>query len=261
MRLSQFTDYAKFKPVVRNAWQVAGYRGGGRVGQALPVEFRDGKRLELRGGTQDHSVFREVFGSDVYHVANLAGKTLGDVIDLGGNVGLFSALIAPMAKRVLTFEPMPSNFDRLQKNLAPFQNVTPFNVAVGGEVGTLALYAAEADRATGRFSSQPQPGIHGVTPAVEVPCITLDSVFADNNVTRCALLKIDVEGAEYAVLRGASGATLAAIDDIRGEYHPADDIDDAPATIKRLLEPHGFTVEIERQENEHNYGMFFARRA
>ena len=52
-----------------------------------------------------------------------------------------------------------------------------------------------------------------------VPTVCLDTIFERAGIERCAIVKLDAEGAEYAILRGASEVTLARIDRIVGEHH------------------------------------------
>ncbi len=54
------------------------------------------------------------------------------IIDGGGNIGLFSVLMAnryPKA-RIFAIEPDPGNFSQLQKNTANYPTVTPINAGI-----------------------------------------------------------------------------------------------------------------------------------
>jgi hypothetical protein len=72
------------------------------------------------------------------------------------------------------------------------------------------------------------------------------------------LLKLDCEGAEFAILETAGREILGRIGTIVGEYHEfannhADD-------LKVCLERQGFEVKLRPHENEATLGMFLARR-
>lgn len=117
------------------------------------------------------------------------------VVDCGAHHGLMSVLFAKWVGekgRVTTFEALPTNAEVIKKNvlLNGLSNVTVRNEAVGKEEGTIsftldsnASVATRADKRT-----------------IEVPLVNLDSAL-DSSAT---LLKIDVEGFELEVLKGAS---------------------------------------------------------
>ncbi len=116
----------------------------------------------------------------------------GDVIfECGAHHGcstiLLSKWVGP-AGRIVTFEPEPSNFSTLQRNveLNHLANVSARRAAVGAEDGELRFDVAGSSIATNGKG-------------VAVPVVRLDD-FADLNPT---ILKVDVEGFELDVLRGA----------------------------------------------------------
>jgi FkbM family methyltransferase len=126
----------------------------------------------------------------------------GDVfVDVGAHLGYFSALagtIVGPTGRVIAFEPDRLNFALLSHNLRAF------DTAVRGQC------AAIADRrGTVRlFRHSRQPGHHSTVDgdphgAVSVPTLTLTEALADVGPVRC--IKIDVQGAERAVLEGLKG--------------------------------------------------------
>jgi FkbM family methyltransferase len=127
------------------------------------------------------------------------------VFDVGANEGDWIRAVLqrrPLAV-VHAFEPQAALTAR-QPTFAG--DVRLHTVAVGAEAGTLALY----DYATHAGSQHASllPGVietvHGAqTRSTNVPVITLDTYCAENAVERIDLLKIDVEGFELNVLRGA----------------------------------------------------------
>lgn len=257
--LRTIRDYRALKRFTPDVGVLVRHRRRHRSGETIRARLAGGK-VELRGGTQDVSVFFEIFARDVYRLGSIPGR-LGTVIDLGANVGLFALRVAPMSGRVLGFEPMPENFERLRAHTAGLANVSVHPQAVGSADGTLALYPAAAARGTGRFSAQPQAQVHDPSRRIEVECIGLDSLFDRHRIERCDLLKIDIEGSEYDVLLNASAATLAKIQRIHGEFHPSNDRRDALAQLKARLDESGFVTTWAPQRADPRYGMFFAHRA
>jgi FkbM family methyltransferase len=129
----------------------------------------------------------------------------GDVFfDIGSNVGFF-ALIA--ARRVgprgasYAFEPVPANVEQIVGNAArnALDNVTVIAGAVSDSAGTATLYL---DRHPGgaTLSAADLPGGDGGQ--IEVEVVTIDGLVADRRCRPPDVVKIDVEGAEAAVLRG-----------------------------------------------------------
>ena len=139
-----------------------------------------------------------------------SGQTTETVIlDVGANIGDYSRAIlgiAPTA-RIYCFEPHPGNVRRLESALGGRVTVVP--MAVGSRQGTAELY----DYAEGTGSSH--ASLHkGVFEKLRqqphqslcVNMITIDDFVEQNNITAISLLKVDVEGHELEVFRGASKA-------------------------------------------------------
>ena len=107
------------------------------------MKLRQGASIALRAESNDFHIFHRIFLRDEYRLDALPAR-LGCVIDLGANVGLFTARIAARAERVLCYEPVPANFAQLEKNVAA-PHVQPFRAAVSGTSGTLRIYRPASD--------------------------------------------------------------------------------------------------------------------
>jgi len=126
--------------------------------------------------------------------ASLVGP--GDVcFDLGANVGLYTLLMAKRAARVVAFEPVPRNIRYLHRmvELNRLDNVLIVPLAVSDREGVAALDPGE----------NPTVGRLDDTGRQPVGTVTIDG-FAARFGLSPTVLKIDVEGAELAVLRGAA---------------------------------------------------------
>lgn len=130
----------------------------------------------------------------------------GVFVDIGANVGLFTVAMASRLEngRVWAYEPVPENVRKLQNNVRinGFTNVRVRPVAVGDRVDSVQL-RVPPDHSPGSTSSIAEiagrPNWVPVGPPVEQ--VTLDTDF---KLDRLELIKIDVQGQEYAVLDGAS---------------------------------------------------------
>lgn len=135
------------------------------------------------------------------------------VFDIGANIGditlMFSKLVGPTGT-VHSFEATGSTFAQLEENvkLANCANVRVNHLAVADSLGSLQFYIYDqehsrlnslADRPLGNYGMAVSPiGVE------EVQAITVDSYCEQHKIEFIDLLKVDVEGAEYQVLKGAN---------------------------------------------------------
>lgn len=133
----------------------------------------------------------------------LASLHLGDlVLDVGAHVGLYSVLLAKAVGQqgcVLAFEPHSENCLQLRSNLAlnAITNVRLFQKALGDSSGRVRLYFGEDLL----FCKLMRPrGTETSFQTVEV--LEGDVIVAQERLGVARAVKIDVEGHEYAVLRG-----------------------------------------------------------
>lgn len=127
----------------------------------------------------------------------------GDVIvDIGANIGDTTLRLAQVLNNngfVYAFEPSPHVFKRLQTNvgLNGFTNISLYNMAVGDEEGELSFVSTKQQHTGGAYVSK----VAKTDTSVKV--ITLDDFVEQNNITQINLIKIDTEGFEDFVVRGA----------------------------------------------------------
>lgn len=125
------------------------------------------------------------------------------VLDVGANIGYYTLILAKLVGsqgRVYAFEPEPTNFEVLKKNIEMngYQNVILNQSAVGIEKGRTKLYLSEIKTGMHRIYKSKYCKDH-----IEVDIIKLDDYLTDNNIYKnIDFVKIDVEGAELAVLEG-----------------------------------------------------------
>jgi FkbM family methyltransferase len=130
----------------------------------------------------------------------------GDVfLDVGANVGTYTILASGVAQaRTIALEPIPATFLRLLRNLRLnnlLSYVEPHCLAVGDTEGTVR-FTAGRDTTNRAVSLLPSPSQE---PTVEVPLTSLDHLLQATGSTPL-VWKVDVEGYEPEVLRGAAAA-------------------------------------------------------
>jgi FkbM family methyltransferase len=131
--------------------------------------------------------------------------------DIGANVGFLSTLAARLAGpegRVVAFEPVPENVKWLTHNLNinGFVNSQTHTVALGDRDGTAGFLVLD-ESGLGKLSDYGKSH-DPVRGNIEVPIRRLDGFRAEAKLPPPNVIKIDVEGAEVEVLRGAT-ATIA----------------------------------------------------
>ena len=188
------------------------------------------------------------------------------VLDVGAHHGLYTLLaskrIGPSG-RVFAFEPSDRERNRLlfhlQKNgLSGNTCVSP--CAAGEDVGEATLYVVEG-RDTGCNSMRP-PRVAGSIFPKRLVQTTVDYFLSENGISRVDFLKMDVEGAELSVLKGAPKllelrprpVILAEVDDSRTEAwgYPASVIYDLLVKQKYLcfsVTPQGKLLALQRLES------------
>lgn len=144
-------------------------------------------------------------------------------LDVGANLGWVALNLARMGSpdaTIVAMEPDPENFALLQHNVAAngHDNIIAMHTAAGEKAGELALYQHSGSN-RGRHSLLP---LSGNGSAVRVPVTSLEDAWRTHNLGDRPLkfLKIDVEGYEAFVLRGA-GELLSRCELALIEYSPS----------------------------------------
>jgi FkbM family methyltransferase len=136
------------------------------------------------------------------------------VVDVGAHIGLYTIITAkrvgPTGK-VIAIEPDPENFKILKKNISLNQlsNVEPLECAAYSAKKKLKLFLPEVEGGRTIFNTVIQDRVRSCNDFLEVEANTLDNILNENNVQRVNWIKIDVEGAELEVLKGASNVLKA----------------------------------------------------
>lgn len=161
------------------------------------------------------------------------------ILDVGANQGQYAALAraAFPSAAIHSFEPNPAAFDRLRKT-AERLKVHAVPKGCADRSGTLTLYDSSTEAGSGLASFV--PGIFeftGIAPArIEATVTTVSEYCAEQGIQRVGLLKIDVEGLELDVLRGAAGM-LDRIDTVQFEFNEMNLFSHSNmADIERLLD-------------------------
>lgn len=200
------------------------------------------QEMELPGGVRlryrpyDRCIIEEVWSHHAYSSTPIKEGEV--VVDIGAHIGAFalyaSRRVGP-AGRVIACEPSPDSLELLRENVARNASgrVTVFGCALADKAGTVTLYVGEG--VDGNPAADTLVASAGRRP-VAVEARTLDALLEGEKVERIDHLKIDVEGAELQVLRGAA-LTLERARRVILEIHPPRA---SLAEVRAVLEPLGF---------------------
>lgn len=124
--------------------------------------------------------------------------------DVGGNKGDYTLMLKksfPNSK-ITTFEPNPNTYKVLKKNIGDKSNL--INKGIGEQEGELQLFFDVNNKTSVQASSNPEI-LKEIAGTLELESVKIEVITLDNFVKedRIDLLKIDVEGFELEVLKGA----------------------------------------------------------
>ena len=180
-------------------------------------------------------------------------------VDVGAHIGYYSlkaATVVGPGGHVIAVEPNPETVRKLQGNISASGAsgvIAVAPVACSDAEATLELFAApESNTGETSLSRANASQTGAVVTTYRVRARPLDDIIRETGVSRADVLKIDVEGAEYLVLKGAE-QTLT-------RYHPVVIVElvesqlqamgTSTAAVTALLRSHGYTW-------KHSYGSNF----
>jgi len=191
--------YIRHSPIEIGKWRISRFLEPRLTDRLATVKTADGFLMSL--DTHDF-IQRTIFLSgrwdeDIAGTIRARLKSESVFVDVGANVGYFSLLAASRCARVISFEPNPICVSTLKSNieLNRFGNVDVRPVGLSDRRGTAVLHMS-SDANLGAGSLNDTAGA-----ALPIVLETLDDQLHD---TSPSLIKIDVEGAELQVLRGAT---------------------------------------------------------
>jgi len=203
-----------------------------RLASGLPLLWQQElKRLKHR-----HEIRRQKFKSYEPEFVILASMiSAGDwVIDVGANVGhytnRFSDLVGSQG-RVIAVEPVPETFELLSANVLLFEhsNVTLLNMAASDQPGIAGMQMSRFETGLNNYYqaklSKGKADLHVLT-------VTLDALAFPHPIK---LMKIDAEGHDPAVLRGAEALLV--------RDHPILIVETGSSDVVEYLRRFGYTSE------------------
>lgn len=198
---------------VVNRWKVAGWAKAKLFHAAYHQPEREveyfGARLLIP--MKDSSVAPGILGK-YYEKVELElfqslASTSRKILDVGGNIGLYAAvgaLAVPASGHVHCFEPVSENISYLKRNMQlnnVSKKVTVVEAAVGDKDGMMKIFLSRDN--AGNHSASAETA-HGTGEFESVQEIQLDTFTRKHHLADVDILKVDVEGFDGQVLRGAN---------------------------------------------------------
>ena len=149
-------------------------------------------------------VVLDMFNNDRFYDGFFNGWSDLTILDIGGNIGLFSLYIQDKAKEVYSVEPTPSHFSILKEITKEYKNVHPINIALHSQDGPIDFYISNENSTMNSSVNQ-----YGVKTTVQGK--TLKTLIADLGLTKVDFVKCDIEGSEMSAL---TQETIGAVKDI-----------------------------------------------
>lgn len=149
-----------------------------------------------RENTSDYKTFEEVIGRDVYRKKGMTIERGETWIDCGGNVGAFTLLACSKGAKVSVYEPDPYNCKMIEKNLKI--NGFDANIVCAGlvhnDVKKANLYVGNNGNVWRNSLVKNWNG-----KGIKVDCVNFDEAIFDG-----VCVKMDIEGAEMAILENTN---------------------------------------------------------
>lgn len=205
--------------------------------------------------------FRECFLDEIYlqHInPEILKKEQPVIIDIGANVGYFSLFIFskfPKAK-IYAFEPMPYCYNLLKEYQTKYKQFD-FHIypdAVSDKNGSIDLYTDSVDEYTTQASILFTEKAHKVS----VRTKRLDQFLQEAGITKVDILKLDCEGAEYAILYNLPDPAWREIASLSLESHDSNNKSENTIDLADFLKTKNYNVQY--KELPKNVGHIWASR-
>ena len=180
------------------------------------------------------------------------------LFDIGSHIGAYTLKNSKLIKKgkVFSFEPDTEAYRMLTKNikLSNAKNIKPFKIAVSDKEGEKQLYATKFG--TGGSSLFLTERERELNVSEKVKIISLDSFVKNNKINKIDIIKMDTEGAEILILKGAKKSLKKFKPKLIIEPHPnVYDIEELKNTLKKL----GYQI-FEHQVAKNTIPFIFAEK-
>jgi FkbM family methyltransferase len=165
-------------------------------------------KLGYRIGKMDENVsLYDAYNEQKRILSNSDVKVIFDIGAADGRTSEHYHQLFPNAT-IYAFEPLPKSFEQLKKNVVDKSYIIPLNYAVSDKIGTAEFHITELNDASSLLNPN-QTGSsfdrhHVLKNVIKVNTITIDEICKKYEINCINLLKLDAQGAEGDILKGAT---------------------------------------------------------
>ena len=138
-------------------------------------------------------VVLDMFNNDRFYDEFFQGWRDLKILDIGGNIGLFSLYAQDIASDIWTLEPTPAHFEILETLTLPYENIHALNIALHNQDKLIDFYISDNN-------STMNSTVNQYGKKIAVPARTLESVLDSVGVDTVDFVKCDIEGSEITAL-------------------------------------------------------------
>lgn len=207
----------------------------------IVYEMRSGIKYLTRSGTFDRGILTAIAISDEHKIETLKLPKDAIVVDIGAQAGYFSLYVSKKAKKIFGYEPVTENYEQFLKNIELNKlgnKIKAINFAISDKTETFKLFLSK-DNSGGHsryFKSKN---------SITVKAIPMKDIFKQNKISKCDLIKIDIEGSEYKILYSLPKEYFKKIDRLIVECHFVDNKTGNKFALKKYLEKKGYSIKME----------------
>jgi len=196
----------------------------------VTLKMRDGSLMQIDLRSFEEKVFLtgEYDFGIIQRLSNILepGCT---IFDVGANIGFYSIALGRKLKnvsgsKIWAIEAVQSNFNRLTRmvELNELKDIiSPVNIALGNMQGEVLFHMTDEGKSSTGNAIWVKEGIpHSRQPHTKAYMTRLDDFTKENNINKCDLIKVDIEGAELDFILGGTNFINKTLPLIFSEFNP-----------------------------------------
>ena len=208
----------------------------------------------VRVPTRYFRYFQHDYEKDTFEFINKEIRTGMTILDIGAHIGVLAVPLANkvgLKGKVYAFEPTPTTLKVLRKTVSinNAKNISVEPYALADTKGKLVFYTSD-NKVDNSNSLVNNHRIDRKETSIEVDVTTVDDFVHSHNISNVDFIKIDVEGAELRLLKGAATTVSRDRPKMVLSMHPASikNFGDSSEEIWNFLKGYGYRIILEGEE-------------
>jgi FkbM family methyltransferase len=224
-----------------------------------------GAQLEMEVRKNFFYVFKEIFMEDFYSIDELLKHISNEpvVLDIGGNAGYFSFLIASKRQRakIFAYEPITENISVFQSNINRNKGLEDRihleqKAVTGKDQAFISLFFDNIGHNTVVASVYPEFS-EANKKELQIKAVSLAQIIRENNLHTVDLVKLDCEGSEFPILYDSPSEVWPLIKCLAVEVHELDNGRRNFIHLSSFVKNKGFKVQSRLDPNGCYYLMAY----